>query len=406
MLKELFGKKRLVLWGTGNIARQFTRAHQLDWSFAVDTYTKRGTFEQLQIYSPEIIGGQDILVIVCVQEHGEIFDVLESYGKYRNVDYIDYDTADLLINRGDRAELLSYLQGYRKGETDKRKKAVIFGNCLGDILRAMLIQSPDFNRDYYIEYLPPNYLFPTIGQQKVPDEILWDCELFIYQKTDGRYGNLLSSKNIEVPGHAQRISIPTFHFPLYFPQISTERKVDNENRFQRVPWLDFNDSWLDACHQNGIRTAEGIKAYISEASSLINFEADREIMLKRMVTSKKEIDCNVVDFILEQYQERPIFTDPWHIHRDGLQLLANRLLGQLGYPPVNMACNHAEGFWTLIHPLVASYFYSEKICRILLTEKIYNWSDGHAFHGERYDYYGYIEKYLSYLDGINRGELQ
>lgn len=402
MLRKLFRKNKLVLWGAGEIAKQFIVAHQLNWAFVVDTYAKGGTFGTLQIYAPDVLEKErDAFVVVCVEDHREIFEVLKSYGKVRYVDYIDYDTAHLLINREDRESLLPYLRGrVKNSDKHKRKKAVLFGNCLADIVRAMLIQSPEFNRDYYIEYLPPDYLFPAIGQQKVPDEVLEDCRLFIYQKTDGRYGNYLSAQNIEVPGNALKISIPTFHFPLYFPQIDTEKRVFNGNRFIRVPWLDFNDSWLDACHQRGLRTRREIREFIDEAASLTEFEANREIMLYKMRSSKKEIDCNIANFILDHYKETPLFTDPWHINHDGLKRLANRLLELLGYPPVNPVLNLPEGFWSLIHPPVAAYFYPQKICRILMSEEIYNWSDGVAFNGERYDYYGYVEKYLSYLNSI------
>ena len=100
----------------------------------------------------------------------------------------------------------------------KTQLCLVYANCQNNNIASHLRKSQIFNQEYSIKRFSV-HLMNERGLT-VPDELLKQAKLFIYQPvkdTNGeRSSNYLLSK---LSSNCQRISFPSLYFTGYFPQL-------------------------------------------------------------------------------------------------------------------------------------------------------------------------------------------
>ena len=195
---------------------------------------------------------------------------------------------------------------------DRKKKAIIYGNCHTSVIKAYLESCGLFCEDYYF------YDIPQIQNIKNPDyftpSIFKDCDLFIHQsiRLENRYGPEFASENIIklLKPDCKIVSIPNvYHLPIcFFPQYYEEKelRINNKTFF-------FRDRIID----DGIRYGKTVKE-IKEDYMSDNYYQSGEILrmydtfLEKVRKREKDWDIKVSDYIEKETSQIQLFYDPNH----------------------------------------------------------------------------------------------
>ena len=97
-----------------------------------------------------------------------------------------------------------------------KKICIIYANCQNELLAEYLLKSPSFNQEYTIKRFPVHVLIQN--QTAVPEHLLKQAKLFIYQPVKAVHGRLSSQFVLnKLPSDCRCISFAPLYFTGYFP---------------------------------------------------------------------------------------------------------------------------------------------------------------------------------------------
>lgn len=180
----------------------------------------------------------------------------------------------------------------------------------------------------------------------IGDNLLNNCDLFIYQKISDSFGEFLSTKYIlsKLPDHCIKISFANAYFIPYYPQLT-----NSNNGFP------YGDKNVINLLQQGLSKEEIISIISDE-----NFYTSEELLpildeaLKDLSNRESDTDIQIVDFIKERYRYMHLFCTINHPKPHLICFLAMKMLDKLGIPNEEILHYFHDEFDSLIHPIYPS----------------------------------------------------
>lgn len=226
-----------------------------------------------------------------------------------------------------------------------KQLCVVHANCQGEPIIQRLMACPQFAEKYECR------LFTNYTRERVPDDVLGQCSLFLYQYLDSKWGDVSSETLLsQLPNSAQSLCIPNMFFKGYWPMWSGETGFD------------FRCTHLDSVIALGLSPEETavlyLRADLSRKFDLLGLVSETiEVERKRQV----QTPIQYVDLIVENYRSVKLFNT---INHPGPFLLNHAVVEIVKYfdlEPPEAAVLDALGdpfpdFEQPINPRIAEFF--------------------------------------------------
>lgn len=217
-----------------------------------------------------------------------------------------------------------------------KRIAIINANCYGIIIGEYLRSSKAFSENYFIHSIPPIY---ENTQGFIANEVLKQCDLFIHQdiRRDNKYGKRLSDDYIrrQLKSTCVDITIPNLvgMGSIFYPFME-RRKVNN---VQAETYFPFADKRIDELYARGKSTSEivGVINNVSLSNDIYIRDNMRKVV-EKFKKREEHWDIKVIDYILDNYQKRQFFYDPYHPVNEVLEIISNGILRSLGFDRENL----------------------------------------------------------------------
>jgi hypothetical protein len=214
---------------------------------------------------------------------------------------------------------------------NSKKLGLIYANCQRDLIKSHLELSSEFMANYELGNLP--YHFKAIQTNFViPEEMLAQTGLFIYQPIASKYGQQ-STENIisRLPADCQNISLPYIYFKGYHPQF-TKLKSDNLQQRFINDGSNLGDINIISLVKQGYSNEEIIKL-ISDENFYTSESLQQNLNNTLQQLSERELstDIKIADFIRNHYQQNYLFYIPAHPANLIGYEVANQILSRLNF---------------------------------------------------------------------------
>lgn len=226
-----------------------------------------------------------------------------------------------------------------------KRLCILHANCQGDPLAFLLAASPEFSALYAIRR------FVNYRREPIPDELLEQCSLFLFQPLGEAWDELASSRLTErlSPG-ARCLQLPNMFFKGYWPF------------WTNAATLDFGDSFLDHLVEQGLSQAEAMHIYLhGKLDAKFDLDAIAAETLAREEKKERLAAVKTADFVAAHWRDRQLFTSVNHPAPELIIRMADGILAELDLPPVPEAARRAcppcdTDFDLPIHPAVGRHF--------------------------------------------------
>jgi hypothetical protein len=226
--------------------------------------------------------------------------------------------------------------------SDARKTCIIVGRCYSKAMAYLLYQSQLFRRDYRIQIFAsvatPNFEvdFPRIMEELAPASLIlyqhlsWASWLY-----DEQYERLMSA----LPPELEQLSFP---YPVFQP-LWPFRHHDVGRARQPADWLEddntvlfgYSDANVVRMRQEGVPAEEIVGRYLAmDLPSAIDLEQLAANIIDEQRAKEAETDIKVIDFVLERYRSRQVFSCVNHGSNLLLLHMVNQVLQRVGYAPL------------------------------------------------------------------------
>lgn len=252
---------------------------------------------------------------------------------------------------------------------------VLHANCQGEMLVDLLMQHAFFSKQYAC-ILYTNYI-----KEHVPPEQLEKCSVFIYQHLQDNWGDIASKRLLTyVKPQCLTLSIPSFYNRMYWPL------------FSGGPEHEFRDKFLDELLLRGLSREELM--LVAPRPRLMERYALDDILAASLNHEKGKQERTQVpylDAMLSRWKSEWLFHTPNHPAKPLLLLVANEILGRLGFSVLTEEQTAPlDAYYTAlqqpIHPGVALHFGLE----FIVPNQTYN------VYGMKMTYGQYAGVYMDY----------
>lgn len=210
----------------------------------------------------------------------------------------------------------------------------MYTNCQRGLIYEFLKLSSYFNREFQVDLdkIPPNHI-AIQNNIVIPDKILKEVQLFIYQPLDKKY-NECSTEYIlsKLPPDCFCISLPRLYFRGYWPEHSVNpyNQIKQDILSNLFPYGDNN--------LNEMLKQKIPKFKILDEVSRIDFY-EKNVLLNNLNNSiqesndrEKQTDIKISNYILNHYSHQKLFHTVNHpTDMIGLEV-ANQILKMLNMP--------------------------------------------------------------------------
>jgi len=225
-----------------------------------------------------------------------------------------------------------------------KELCIVHANCQGEPLIERLLTCPDFAARYDCR------LFTNYVCEPIPEALLADCSLFLYQHLGEGWGDLASEVLLsKVPAAAQHLCVPNMFFAGYWPTWSGEAGFD------------YRCTLLDELIELGLPPEETVILYLRT-----DMEARYDLLstvtgtIERERAREAHTPIKYLDILVENYRDARLFNTVNHPGRQLSAHTAGGVLETLGFTPDRNAMD-ALGepfpeFEQPINPKVAAFF--------------------------------------------------
>lgn len=333
--------RQIAIWGAGNQGRYAYYALKREYDVA-------GFLDaDVKLKQAEIVDGKKVLdfypdkyfiIIAC----GGWIDVSRSLikkGLKLCVDFIPYNMflgknvqLDILLDCFGVTTTIDYLNRVK----NKKKIALIYGNCQVEIIANMMEYNKDFEKQYLLLRVPQVHLYrceKQIDSLFYSNGIMQLIDLFIYQnvKANNRYNRKLGTVNIlnMLSSECRKMPIHNIYFDGYFIQYDTneERYLRNMNE-KDFPYTDYI---VEELLENNKNTDE-IMALIND-ENLVEPEKIIEKCRKsidNLRDRERNVEIPIVDYIEKGYIKEQLFYTHNHPKNKVMYEYVKRILRALG----------------------------------------------------------------------------
>lgn len=230
-----------------------------------------------------------------------------------------------------------------------KKICILHANCQGDEIERLLLLSNFFSASYQL------HRFTNYTREAIPDALLADCQLFLYQHLGPTWENLSSDRLLsKLPPSSLSLRIPNMFFRAYWPFWTN-----------RSP-MDFGDSLLDRLIDEGAPKPVILRIYLhGDIGAFADLEAITENSFAIETVKEEQVCVKTVDFIREEWKKKALFHTVNHPGKELLLMAVDGILRELGFPALGsseLAALENQGafpsysdFDLPIHPQVAEF---------------------------------------------------
>lgn len=282
--------EKIAIFGTGEQAliNYYEIRKNYEVVFFLDNYTEKREFLGRNVEKPDQLNVYAYRIVVCCKYYCEIATQLKSMGLIELKDFLPFGALGKQI-------------------------VLLHGNCHMGILKAYMTKSEVFLQKYWIYPLLP---IQSIKAGYIDDDLLKNCDLFIHQdiRKENYYGEKLSDDYIIPRLGGRSITIPNLYSfgMVFFPQTimntnNREFKGDPNGLFRHA------DANVEEMLSQGVKRIDDILNVIkgnvySEEFLKTEFENQKQKIIER----EKRWDVKIIDYILQNFQEKRLFYDYGH----------------------------------------------------------------------------------------------
>ncbi|WP_031480880.1 WcbI family polysaccharide biosynthesis putative acetyltransferase [Maridesulfovibrio frigidus] len=226
----------------------------------------------------------------------------------------------------------------------KKKVCILQANCQGEPIENLLRLSREFSETYEI------HRFTNYIREVIPDELLANCDIFIYQHLAEPWKEF-SSANLcsKMKQGCKTIAFPSMLFIHYWPLWSGKKGFD------------YTDTFLESLIERDLSESQILHLFMNAKLTKI-YDFESIIAKSEQIERAKESLCSAgyFDYILDNYKQKRLFNTINHPSAELLSRTANTILSELKWPEVT--CDQIETFpepfpefEQPIHPQIAEY---------------------------------------------------
>jgi tetratricopeptide (TPR) repeat protein len=216
-----------------------------------------------------------------------------------------------------------------------KKVCLVYANCQNKLIAEYLNQSTFFNQEYQIHRYAVHMLMEQ--QKTIPDEMLKQAELFVYQPVKNIHGDRSSQSILDrLPSSCRTISFPSLYFKGYFPQYCknpVNHVIKPNYPYGVIPHGDAN---IISLLTEGKTIAEIIS--ILSDPDFYTQEFSLETLNKTIAELRhreSSLDVKLSDFIKSHYQDYYLFHTQNHPTDIVGIYIANQILKLLNLPKIS-----------------------------------------------------------------------
>lgn len=191
----------------------------------------------------------------------------------------------------------------------KKGKCIVYANCQRQLIERFLKASSSFNRNFELEPSVPFNFEAIKNQYIIPDSILKDTKLFIYQPIRQDKYDQQSSDSIlsRLPSDCACVSFPHIQFNGYHPQYihNPLNRSTQDYPYGKMP---YGDSNIIKMIESGVPRKE-----ILQDLNRVDFYSQEFLLkavnstLENLSSRELETDIRISNFIRANYQNQYLF---------------------------------------------------------------------------------------------------
>lgn len=212
--------------------------------------------------------------------------------------------------------------------------AVVYGNCHFHVLVRYLLCAPAFTEQYCLVVIPPVFDMEELGIEKISETLLAGSDLIIYQliRHENLYGAQWSTDELlpRLPEKCVRICIPNTVFFGYFPQEGPRADTILKNPVNHVPMF-CGDKFIDTVFRR-YRSIWQTVDILRSPDFLTEEQVSRNLFRAFRMLEMQDLGCDIPmrDFVIREYRQQCLFTEPKHPCNIFFREMAERILRRLG----------------------------------------------------------------------------
>lgn len=283
--------QNIVIWGTGAAARRFYYTIMSQQDIEVKYFVDNAPVDMFyghKVYRPTQENCSKYLVVVASDVYYQNIAVqLTGYGLKELRDFIPYGAIG-------------------------KEVVLVHGNCHVVVVKEYLKTSETFNKRFYLYPLP---LIQDNQKRYVKDDLLENCDVFIYQdiRKDNQFDERLSADYLAAKVHKKKICIPNvFGMGTFlYPQAETPQGSENDgwNNYMGegspIGICNYRDQNIDYQWREGERNIEKIAEYLQgEIYDEKYIKENMTACFDKMKKREEFWDVKITDFIKQGFRYR------------------------------------------------------------------------------------------------------
>ena len=253
-----------------------------------------------------------------------------------------------------------------------QKLCVVHANCQGETLLELLAAHSQFPALFQARQFT-NYI-----REPVPDSVLSQADVFVYQHLGPEWGDLASERLLtKVPRACHCLCMPNMYFMGYWPLIYSD------------PNFNYSDLALDALLERGLPKLELLRIFL-KGPILETFGPWERVAdsLEKERAKEARASVNYLDDIWARFKDERLFHSVNHPAKALLRSTADAVLDAAGLRPLTdaefqAASDPYDDFELPIHPYVAQR-QQLSFAGPDTLHRIYNRTATYAAFAERY----------------------
>ncbi len=280
--------------------------------------------------------------------------------------------------------------------SNMKKVCIIYSNCQNRLLAKYLHKSKEFNQKYTIKRYRAHLLMRKGAT--IPDKVLKQAELFIYQPVKNIHG-ISSSEYLlsRLSRNCQCISFPSIYFTGYFPQYCRNPVPQTSNINYPGGIIPHGDANIITMLKQGFKEKEIITKlcdpnFYSQKFLLLNLQQTLEELARR----ESELTIKISNFIRVNYRDYYLFHTQNHPSDILGVYVANQILKQIHLPTLgNELSFNNPSVDVLNHIQLPIYPSVIKNLELTFAKDILSYRHG-SFYTDKMTLEKYVSEYINF----------
>lgn len=267
----------------------------------------------------------------------------------------------------------------------KRRKAILCGNCTAMAMAEILHNHPPFNVNYEIVFSKGVFLLSEEEKYKLLD-LAETADLLIHQPIIN-FAPANSHDLVSKAKNALVISYPVPYFTGYFPDITYLKRPD-DGKIVHDP-IDYHSRIILTGYLNRFSVRRTSELFSSISIFPGGWFMNQTIQsLEQLTYRELDLDIHIVDYIMQNYQDRQLFYSMNHPTAELLFFIIDSILCKLDLPKTSLELK-----------MQYSKIFSDQqwpICKAAVRELNLNFQNKVVVNKKEISIYEFVNMYFDY----------